>query len=60
MVVGWATEPLHGVHAAGIALAGIACILVFNLDDWRELHRRPRRLGRPHLARRTRGDGQAA
>lgn len=36
MVVGWATEPLHGVYAAGIALLGIACILVFHLDDWRE------------------------
>jgi DASS family divalent anion:Na+ symporter len=37
LVVGWATEPLHGVYSAGIALTGIACILVFNLDDWREL-----------------------
>lgn len=37
MVVGWATEPFHGVHAAGIALLGIVCVMVFHLDDWREL-----------------------
>jgi DASS family divalent anion:Na+ symporter len=36
MVVAWATEPLHGVYAAGIALLGIAVILVFHLDRWQD------------------------
>lgn len=36
MVVAWATEPLHGVYAAGIALLGIAVILVLQLDRWQD------------------------
>ena len=36
MVVAWATEPLHGVYAAGIALLGITVILVFHLDRWQD------------------------
>jgi DASS family divalent anion:Na+ symporter len=37
MVVAWATEPLHGVHASAVALTGIAVIVVFKLDDWRDI-----------------------
>jgi len=37
MVAAWATEPLHGMHAAGVALAGISCILVLRLDRWENL-----------------------
>jgi divalent anion:Na+ symporter, DASS family len=35
MVTAWATEPLHGLHAAGVALLGLACILTLGLDSWR-------------------------
>jgi DASS family divalent anion:Na+ symporter len=37
MVVAWATDRLHGVHPAGIALLGISAIVVLHLDDWREI-----------------------
>ncbi len=37
LLIAWATGRLHGVHATGVALLGIACIVVFDLDDWREL-----------------------
>ena len=37
MVIAWATEPLHGVYAAGIALAGIAVILILHIDRWQEM-----------------------
>ncbi|MCC6493778.1 MAG: DASS family sodium-coupled anion symporter [Pirellulales bacterium] len=34
MVAAWASEPLHGVHAAGVALLGVALILALGLDRW--------------------------
>lgn len=34
LVAAWASEPVHGVHAAGVALAGIAVILILGLDRW--------------------------
>ncbi|BBO32042.1 DASS family sodium-coupled anion symporter [Lacipirellula parvula] len=37
MVIAWALEPYHGVYAAGIALAGIAVILILNIDRWTDL-----------------------
>jgi len=37
MVAAWATQPLHGVHPAGVALVGIACILVLGLDHWENM-----------------------
>jgi divalent anion:Na+ symporter, DASS family len=37
MLAAWATGRWHGVHPTGVALVGIACILIFHLDGWREL-----------------------
>lgn len=34
MVAAWATEPLHRVHAAGVALLGVTLILILGLDSW--------------------------
>lgn len=34
MVVAWATEPLHGMHSTGIALMGLAAILILGIDQW--------------------------
>ncbi|MBL9161279.1 MAG: DASS family sodium-coupled anion symporter [Planctomycetaceae bacterium] len=37
MVVAWALEPWHGVYSAGIALTGIAAILILKLDRWQDM-----------------------
>jgi DASS family divalent anion:Na+ symporter len=34
MLVAWATEPLHGVYSTGVALVGLAAILVLGIDQW--------------------------
>lgn len=34
MVSAWATAPLHGVHSTAVALAGLAVILVLDIDRW--------------------------
>jgi DASS family divalent anion:Na+ symporter len=34
MLVAWAAEPWHGVHSAGVALVGLAAILVLQIDEW--------------------------
>jgi DASS family divalent anion:Na+ symporter len=34
MVAAWATEPLHGIHSTGVALVGLATILVLRIDHW--------------------------
>jgi DASS family divalent anion:Na+ symporter len=37
MVVAWAAEPWHGVHSTGIALIGLAAILVLGIDRWGDM-----------------------
>ena len=37
MVAAWATESLHAVPAAGVALLGITAIVVMKLDRWEEM-----------------------
>jgi DASS family divalent anion:Na+ symporter len=36
MIVGWATESLHGVHSTGVALVGVTAILVMGIDKWHD------------------------
>jgi DASS family divalent anion:Na+ symporter len=43
MVVAWALEPWHRVYSAGIALTGIAVILILKLDRWQDLPATARR-----------------
>ncbi len=37
MLAAWATEPWHGVNATGVALAGLAAILVLRIDEWGDM-----------------------
>jgi DASS family divalent anion:Na+ symporter len=37
MLVAWATEPWHGVPSTGVALVGLAAILVLRIDDWHDM-----------------------
>ena len=37
MVAAWATERLHGVQAAGVALMGLAAIVVLAVDRWEHI-----------------------
>jgi DASS family divalent anion:Na+ symporter len=34
MLAAWATEPWHGLHSTGVALAGLAAILALGIDQW--------------------------
>jgi len=34
MVLGWMTQPLHGLHAAAIAIAGVALALITGVIKW--------------------------